>query len=137
MDHDVVLFGATGFAGNLVAEYLASHPSRTSFSWAIAGRSPEKLAALRSSLAGAAPEIIVTDTADRPSIDAMVSKARVVITTAGHYGEKTVSDNASWEDGKNTLPSTGIPYVNGTFVDDDSKVQKVFPGVAIRNKTVN
>ncbi len=44
MDHDVVLFGATGFAGKLVAEYLASHPSRTSFSWAIAGRSPDKLA---------------------------------------------------------------------------------------------
>ena len=87
MDHDIVLFGATGFTGKLVAEYLASHPSRTSFSWAIAGRSSEKLVALQSSLAGAASEIIVADTADKPSIDAMVSKARVVITTAGPYGE--------------------------------------------------
>ena len=65
MDHNVVLFGATGFTGKLVAEYLATHPSRASFSWAIAGRTPEKLAGLRSSLAGAAPEIIVADTADR------------------------------------------------------------------------
>ncbi len=87
MDHDVVLLGATGFVGKLVAEYLASHPERTSFSWAIAGRSPDKLTALRSRLVGAAPEVIVADTADRPSIDAMVSKARVVLTTAGPYSE--------------------------------------------------
>ncbi len=38
-------------------------------------------------LADAAPEIIVADTSDRPSIDAMVSKARVVVTTAGPYAE--------------------------------------------------
>lgn len=87
MNHDIVLFGATGFTGKLVAEYLASHPSRASFSWAIAGRSSEKLAALQSSLAGAAPEIIVADTADKPSIDAMVSKARVVLTTAGPFSK--------------------------------------------------
>ena len=87
MDHDVVLFGATGFTGKLVAEYLASHMERTGLSWAIAGRSPDKLTALRGRLVGAAPEIMVADTADRPSIDAMVSKARVVLTTAGPYSE--------------------------------------------------
>lgn len=87
MNYDVVLFGATGFAGKLVAEYLASHPDRSGFSWAIAGRSREKLTALRGRLLGAAPEIVVADTADRPSIDAMVSKARVVLTTAGPYSE--------------------------------------------------
>lgn len=85
--YDVVLYGATGFIGKLVAEYLARHPEGSRFSWAIAGRTPDKLSALRNSLSGAAPEIIVADTSDRPSIDAMVSKARVVVTTAGPYAE--------------------------------------------------
>jgi len=85
--HDIVLYGATGFVGQLVAEYLARHPEGSRFSWAIAGRNPDKLSALRTSLADAAPEIIVADTSDRPSIDAMVSKARVVVTTAGPYAE--------------------------------------------------
>ena len=51
------------------------------------------------------------------------------------FDPDAVTDNASWEDGKNTLPSTGIPYVivNGTIVVKDSKVQRVTPGVAIRN----
>jgi len=85
--HDIVLYGATGFVGQLVAKYLARHPEGSRFSWAIAGRNPDKLNALRTSLADAAPEIIVADTSDRPSIDAMVSKARVVVTTAGPYAE--------------------------------------------------
>ena len=85
--HDIVLYGATGFVGRLVAEYLAWHPQGSRFSWAIAGRNPDKLSALRTSLAGAAPEIIVADTSDSASIDAMVSQARVVVTTAGPYAE--------------------------------------------------
>ncbi|MGB5364752.1 MAG: saccharopine dehydrogenase NADP-binding domain-containing protein [Polyangiales bacterium] len=85
--HDIVLYGATGFAGQLVAEYLARHPEGSRFSWAIAGRNPDKLRALQTSLVDAAPPIIVADTSDRPSIDAMVSKARVVVTTAGPYAE--------------------------------------------------
>lgn len=51
------------------------------------------------------------------------------------FDPETVTDNASWEEGKNTLPSTGIPYVivNGVVVVDNSVVQRVRPGVAIRN----
>ena len=85
--YDLVLYGATGFIGKLVASYLASHPGEERFSWAIAGRNPDKLSVLRNSLADAAPEIIVADTSDRASVDAMVSKARVVVTTAGPYAE--------------------------------------------------
>ncbi|TDG12798.1 D-glutamate deacylase [Seongchinamella unica] len=51
------------------------------------------------------------------------------------FDPETVTDNASWEEGKNTLPSTGIPYVlvNGVPVVDDSRVRDdLFPGVAIR-----
>jgi N-acyl-D-glutamate deacylase len=51
------------------------------------------------------------------------------------FDPDTVTDNSSFEDGKNTLPSTGIPYVivNGTIVVKDSEVQSARPGVAIRN----
>ncbi|SFS91041.1 N-acyl-D-glutamate deacylase [Zhouia amylolytica] len=52
------------------------------------------------------------------------------------FDPKTVQDNATAEEGKNTLPSTGIPYVivNGNIVVKDSKVLKdVYPGQAIRN----
>lgn len=54
------------------------------------------------------------------------------------FDPKTVTENATPKVGENSLPSTGIPYVivNGTVVVDDSKVQKVFPGVAIRNPSV-
>jgi integrase len=44
--YDLVLYGATGFTGKLVANYLASHPSGGHFSWAIAGRNPKKLTEL-------------------------------------------------------------------------------------------
>ena len=54
------------------------------------------------------------------------------------FDPKTVTENSGPEIGKNSLPSTGIPYVivNGTVVVDDSKVQRVAPGVAIRNARV-
>jgi hypothetical protein len=52
------------------------------------------------------------------------------------FDPKTVSDNASWANGKYSLPSTGIPYVivNGAIVVKDSEVLKdIFPGQPIRN----
>lgn len=54
------------------------------------------------------------------------------------FDPKTVTDNATPEIGKNSLPSTGIPYVivNGQVVVDDSKVQRIAAGVAIRNPAV-
>ncbi len=53
------------------------------------------------------------------------------------FDPKTVTDNATPKIGENSLPSTGIPYVivNGQVVVDDSKVQRVAAGVAIRNNT--
>lgn len=50
------------------------------------------------------------------------------------FDPATVTDNATFNPGEGTLPSTGIPYVlvNGTVVVENSKVQKVFPGKPIR-----
>jgi N-acyl-D-aspartate/D-glutamate deacylase len=55
------------------------------------------------------------------------------------FDPATVTDNATFEEGKNSLPSSGIPYVlvNGTIVVKDSKVLKdVYPGQPIRNKII-
>ena len=50
------------------------------------------------------------------------------------FNPATVTDNATFNPGEGTLPSTGIPYVlvNGTVVVENSNVQKVFPGRPIR-----
>jgi short subunit dehydrogenase-like uncharacterized protein len=86
--YDIILYGATGFTGRLVAAYLASHPDSGAFSWAVAGRNPEKLEKLRASLSGgpgAGPGMVTADTADIDSLSSMVSRAHVVLTTAGPY----------------------------------------------------
>jgi short subunit dehydrogenase-like uncharacterized protein len=85
---DVVLYGATGFVGRLTAKHLAATaPAGTRI--ALAGRSPEKLAALRTELGKAAAdwELLVADAGDRPSLTAMAQAAKVVATTVGPYGK--------------------------------------------------
>ncbi len=87
--YDIVLHGATGFVGQLVVDYLARHPEGDRFSWAIAGRNPEKLARIKSSAVaqGSEPGVIVAQAADKASVEAMVSDARVVLNAAGPYSE--------------------------------------------------
>lgn len=87
-DFDLVLFGATGFTGRLVAEVLAAkHPG---IRWAIAGRSLERLNRVREGLAAIDPAlarlpILVADSRDRPSLDAIAKNTRVVCSTVGPY----------------------------------------------------
>lgn len=88
--YDVVLWGATGFAGRLVAEYLAQHAGE--LRWAIAGRTRAKLESLRDDLAGIDPAlaelpILVGDSFDRASLDAICEQTRVVCTTVGPYAK--------------------------------------------------
>jgi len=87
-DLDLVLFGATGFTGRLVAEVLAA--GRAPVRWAIAGRNRERLQRVRADLAAIDPSlaglpILVADSHDRPSLDAVVKGARVVCSTVGPY----------------------------------------------------
>lgn len=87
--HDIVLHGATGFTGQLIADYLARHPEGSRFSWAIAGRNPDKLARVRDSVAahGTEPGVIVAQAADDASIHAMVADAKVVLNVAGPFSQ--------------------------------------------------
>lgn len=87
-EFDIVLMGATGFTGRLVAEHLlARHGVGADLDWALAGRSREKLEQIREGLGDAAAklELIVADSHDRASLDAMVGRTRVVCSTVGPY----------------------------------------------------
>ena len=76
---EVVLYGATGFTGKLVAEYLAeAHPDLT---WAIAGRSQQKLDEVRQSINQPELPTIIADSADPASLTAMAQQATALIST--------------------------------------------------------
>ncbi len=87
--HDIVLHGATGFTGQLIADCLAQHPEGSRFSWAIAGRNPTRLSRVRDSVAarGTEPGIIVAQAADQASVQEMVADAKVVLNAAGPFSE--------------------------------------------------
>ena len=85
--HDIVLFGATGFTGRLVAEYIArTYKEPDAPRWAMAGRSPAKLEQVRAEIgAPANVALIEADSADAASMRALAARARVVISTVGPY----------------------------------------------------
>jgi len=84
---DIVVYGATGFTGRLVAEYLASrYKGDGNLKWAMAGRSKDKLASVRDAIGAAADTpLIVADASDPASLKAMVEQTKSVITTVGPY----------------------------------------------------
>lgn len=86
-DFDVVLYGASGFTGKQTVEYFLRRTNPGEVRWAIAGRNKEKLEAVRASLGEAATsiEILVADSRDQAALDAMISRTRVLLTTAGPY----------------------------------------------------
>ena len=87
-EFDIVVVGATGFTGALVAEYLCDrYGVGENLRWAAAARNEQKLAALRESLGAAAASlpVIVADTLDAESMRKLAQRARVVLTTVGPY----------------------------------------------------
>ncbi|MBS2936497.1 saccharopine dehydrogenase NADP-binding domain-containing protein [Nocardioides sp. J2M5] len=109
---DVVLFGATGFTGGLTADYLAAHAPE-GLRWAIAGRNPDKLEAVRERL-GVDVEVLVADSTDDAALADVARRARVVVSTVGPYlqhGAPLVA--ACAEAGTDYLDLTGEPE----FVD--------------------
>ena len=95
-EFDVVIFGATGFTGQLVAEYFqAQYGSDSNVKWAVAGRNEAKLNDVKQEL-GISDSVasIVADGDDAEALDAMTKRTAVVLTTVGPYqiyGEKLLS----------------------------------------------
>ncbi|MFO7549981.1 MAG: saccharopine dehydrogenase NADP-binding domain-containing protein [Haliea sp.] len=89
-DFDLIIWGATGFTGALVAEYMAqTYGTGDSLRWALGGRSEKKLQSLQKTLqtryAGEPLPLVVADSDDPASLQDMVQRTRVVCTTVGPY----------------------------------------------------
>ena len=85
-EYDIVLFGATGFTGKLVAEYLLkTYGQGHGLRWAIAGRNAKKLAQLAAELGAPKLPLLVADSADPEALAGLVASTRVVCTTVGPY----------------------------------------------------
>jgi len=84
---DIVVYGATGFTGQLVAEYLAAHYTGAGApKWAMAGRSLDKLASVRDAIgAPADTALIQADASDPASLKAMIDQTGSVLSTVGPY----------------------------------------------------
>ncbi len=129
-DHDIVLFGATGFTGKLLAEYLARHAPK-SVRWAIAGRNKAKLEAVKRDLVAidaALSElpVLVADGHDQASLDAIVPTTHVVCTTVGPYGEhgrKLVATCA--RSGTHYCDITGeVPFIRASIDENHAKAME-------------
>ena len=83
---DIVVYGATGFVGKLVAGYLAEH-APDDVRIGLGGRSEDKLARVRSELGARAADwpLVTADSDDDGSLAAMARQTRVVATTVGPY----------------------------------------------------
>lgn len=108
---DIVVFGASGYTGRLVAEYLAAEYAGSDLKWAMAGRSLDKLAAVRAEMGiSDAVELLAVDVDNPDSVTQMVEACRVVITTVGPYqlyGDELVKQCA--ERGTDYVDLTGEP----------------------------
>jgi len=86
-DYDIVIWGASGFTGRLVAEYLYKNYNYKDLKWAIAGRDKEKLNTVRENYLDENIPIILADSFDESSLVEMVKKTNVVCSTVGPYAK--------------------------------------------------
>lgn len=83
-EFDLIVFGATGFVGKLTARYLLdAAPAGARI--ALAGRSERKLAAVRDEIGAHDWGLVVADSTDQASLDALAARTTAVITTVGPY----------------------------------------------------
>ncbi|MEU9980824.1 saccharopine dehydrogenase NADP-binding domain-containing protein [Streptomyces sp. NPDC050856] len=128
--YDVVLFGATGFVGELTARYLAAHAPATC-RWALAGRDRDRLERLRERLAAVAPRcadlpLLRADAGDPAGLRELAESAAVVATTVGpyiRYGEALVA--ACAEAGTDYVDLSGEPeFTDLTYLRHDARARE-------------
>ena len=111
-EFDVIIYGASGYTGRLVAEYMQKqYGAGGAVKWAMAGRSEEKLAAVRDEI-GVSSDIplVVADASDPAQVKAMAERAKCICTTVGPYqlyGEPLVA--ACVETGTDYVDLCGEP----------------------------
>ena len=111
-EFDIIVYGATGYTGRLVAEYLGQrYGVGGQVNWAMAGRSKAKLEQVREELAlPTETPLVLADAKDSKSLEAMARRAKAIITTVGPYqlyGDPLVE--ACVDAGTDCLDLTGEP----------------------------
>ena len=111
-EFDLVVFGASGYTGKLVAEYIQNeYGGDQSLKWALAGRNKDKLAGIKEDLNLESDlTILKVDSNDQKSLDAMTSAAKCILTTVGPYqlyGSNLVESCA--KNGTDYVDLTGEP----------------------------
>ena len=86
-EFDIIIWGATGFTGRLVAEYIFKNYSSEKLNWAIAGRDKKKLINVRDKIADENIPIIIADSFDEVSLTKMTQKTKVICSTVGPYSK--------------------------------------------------
>ncbi|KAL7010187.1 hypothetical protein EMMF5_000207 [Cystobasidiomycetes sp. EMM_F5] len=108
--YDLVVYGASGFTGRLCLRYLANHPSSSSFKFAAAGRSADKIKSVLKEIGAPDVPIITADADDEAALKKLADQTKAVITTAGPfalYGSKLVK--VCSESGVHCVDLTGEP----------------------------
>lgn len=86
--YDIIIWGASGFTGRLVAEYiLHQYGMNNNLRWAMAGRNKEKLTSVRSELGNEDIPLVIADSLDATSLDQMVKQTKVICSTVGPYAK--------------------------------------------------
>ena len=130
--YDIIVFGATGFTGKLVVEYLIEHygVNNELFTWAIAGRNEDKIKKVIETLAVKNDQIkkinfFIADSFNDKSLDNLSKSAKLVISTVGpyiKYGKNLVSHCA--HNGTHYCDLTGeVPFIRES-IDAYDKVAK-------------
>jgi short subunit dehydrogenase-like uncharacterized protein len=115
--HDIVLFGATSFVGQILTQYMVERHGDSGLTWAIAGRSADKLAQVAAET-GAEVEQFVVDAHDAAALAEMCAHTNLVISTVGPYalyGSKLVAAVA--EAGIDYVDLTGEPQWMQRMID--------------------
>ncbi|NES82168.1 MAG: saccharopine dehydrogenase [Moorea sp. SIO2B7] len=82
--YDVILYGASGFVGKQTVQYFANQTCSDEVRWAIAGRNRQKLEKVKKQV-GADVDILVADSSNRTTVNAIASQTRVLLNTAGPF----------------------------------------------------
>ena len=119
---DLIVFGATGFTGSLICEYLSNHKDAKSLRWAVSGRNKEKLEELSTKYS---VDTIISDSFNRESLNKMCSQGTLIISTVGPYdiyGKMLVK--ACIDNGTHYLDLTGEPSFVKKIHDSYSQLAK-------------
>ena len=84
---DLIIWGATGFTGQLVSEYINKKYSNTALKWGIAGRNKDKASVIAEQLNIAKDRVFIADCNDIESLIKLTSKTKVICTTVGPYAK--------------------------------------------------